>query len=223
MSQFQNFQNAISPLKYTVWSGDSCILISQIPSTKVMGLEIQLGSFGVTGGQEVSFTNNAISPTNYMVQSWNSCIFFSQIPSTKVMSLEIQPGSFGVTGVKRSFSPKTLFLLQITWYGRGTHAYSSARYLLQKLWVQKFTRGHLGSQGSKVHFHQKCCFSFRLHGMVMGLTHINQLGTHYKLYMSRNSHRVIWGHGVKDSFLPKLLFLLQFTQHNNETQAYSSI
>ena len=42
--------------------------------------------------------------------------------------LEIQPGSFGVTGVKRSFSPKLLFLLQITWYGRGTHAYSSVRY-----------------------------------------------------------------------------------------------
>ena len=32
-------------------------------------------------------------------------------------------GSLGVTGVKRSFSPKMLFLLQITWYGHGTHAY----------------------------------------------------------------------------------------------------
>ena len=29
----------------------------------------------------------------------------------------------GVTGVKRSFSPKMLFLLQITWYGHGTHTY----------------------------------------------------------------------------------------------------
>ena len=30
------------------------------------------------------------------------------------VGLEIQPGSLGVTGVKRSFSPKMLFLLQIT-------------------------------------------------------------------------------------------------------------
>ena len=37
------------------------------------------------------------------------------------MGLEIQSGSFGV---KRSFSPKMLFLLQITWYGHWTHAYS---------------------------------------------------------------------------------------------------
>ena len=46
---FQNFQNAISPSDYMVWSCDSCLLISWIPSTKVMGLEIHLGSFGVTG------------------------------------------------------------------------------------------------------------------------------------------------------------------------------
>ena len=39
------------------------------------------------------------------------------------MGLEIHPGSLGVTGVKRSFSPKMLFLLQITSYGHGTHAY----------------------------------------------------------------------------------------------------
>ena len=39
------------------------------------------------------------------------------------MGLEIHPGSLGVTGVKRSFTPKLLFLLQIAWYGNGTHAY----------------------------------------------------------------------------------------------------
>ena len=32
------------------------------------------------------------------------------------MGQEIHPGSLGVTGVKRSFSPKMLFLLQITWH-----------------------------------------------------------------------------------------------------------
>ena len=73
---------------------------------------------------------------------------------------------------------------------------------------------------SQYHHHQKFCFSFRLHGMVVGLMHIHQLDTHYKRYGSRNSHRVIWGHGVKESFSPKMLFLLQFTWHNNDTQAY---
>ena len=39
------------------------------------------------------------------------------------MGQEIHPGSLGVTGVKRSFSPKMLFLLHIAWYGHGTHTY----------------------------------------------------------------------------------------------------
>ena len=39
------------------------------------------------------------------------------------MGLEIPPGVTWVTGVKRSFSPKMLILLQITWFGHGTHAY----------------------------------------------------------------------------------------------------
>ena len=81
-------------------------------------------------GQNVIFTKNAISPSDYMVWSYDLRIFISQIPSTKVMGLEIHLGSFGVTGVKRSFSPKTLFLLQITWEVHETHAYSSARYPL---------------------------------------------------------------------------------------------
>ena len=39
------------------------------------------------------------------------------------MGLEIHRGSLGVTGVKRSFSPKMLFLLQTTWYGHGPRIY----------------------------------------------------------------------------------------------------
>ena len=42
-------KNAISPTDYMVWSCDSSISISYIPSTKVIGLEIHPGSFGVTG------------------------------------------------------------------------------------------------------------------------------------------------------------------------------
>ena len=42
-------KNAISPSYYMVWSCDSCLLISKIPSTKVMGLEIHPGSFRIRG------------------------------------------------------------------------------------------------------------------------------------------------------------------------------
>ena len=110
------------------------------------------------------------------------------------MGLEIHPGSFGVTLVKRSFLPKMLFLLQIPCHGHGTHIYLSAIYPLQRLWVEKFSRGHLGSLESKGLFHQKCYFSFRLHGMVIGLMHIHQLDTLYKSYGSKISPGVIWGH-----------------------------
>ena len=84
-------KNAISPTDYMLWSCDLCILISYIPSTKVMGLEIQSGSFGVTGVKRSFSPKNAISPSDYMVWSLDSCIFISSIPSTKLMGLEIQP------------------------------------------------------------------------------------------------------------------------------------
>ena len=175
-------KNAISHSDYMVCSRDSCICISLTPSTKVIGLKIQLGSRwghrgqkghfhqncyfsfrlhgmvtwlmhihqldplyksyriknspGVTWGhrgQKVIFTKNAISPSDYMVWSRDSCIYISLTPSTKVIGLKIHPGSLGVTGVKRSFSPKMLFLTQITWYVHVTHAYTSAWPPLQKL------------------------------------------------------------------------------------------
>ena len=47
VSFFRNFQNAFS--SYRSYSSDSCILIRKIPSTKVTGLKIHPGSFGVTG------------------------------------------------------------------------------------------------------------------------------------------------------------------------------
>ena len=49
VSYFEKFLNATLPTVYMVWSCDSCIYNSLIPSTKVMGLKIHLGSFGVTG------------------------------------------------------------------------------------------------------------------------------------------------------------------------------
>ena len=128
-------KNATSPTDYRVWSCDSCTCINLTPSTKVMGLKIHPGSFGVTGVKKVIFTKNATSPTNYRVWSCDSCTYISLTPSTKVMGLKIHPGSFGVTGVKRSFSLKTLLLLQFTGYGHVTHVHASAWPPLQKLWV----------------------------------------------------------------------------------------
>ena len=54
--------------------------------------------------------------------------------------------------------------------------------------------GSFGVTGVKRSYHQKCYFSFRLHGMVMGLMHIHQVDTLYKSYVSRNSPGFIWGH-----------------------------
>ena len=93
------------------------------------------GHVGVTGVKKVIFTKNATSPTDYRVWSCDSCTCISLTPSTKVMGLKIHLGSFEVTGVKRSFSPKMLLLLQITWHGYVTHAHSSARSPLSNLWV----------------------------------------------------------------------------------------
>ena len=47
---------------------------------------------------------------------------YTQLDPTKVIGLKIHPGYLG-SQIKRSFSPKMLFLLQITWYGHGTHTY----------------------------------------------------------------------------------------------------
>ena len=107
-------KNAISPSHYMV------MVIGFMHIHQLDTLYKSYGSRNSSGviwghrGQKVIFTKNAISPTDYMPWSWDAYIFISYIPSTKVMGLEIQSGSFGVTGVKRSFSPKMLFLLQIT-------------------------------------------------------------------------------------------------------------
>ena len=61
-------------------------------------------------------------------------------------------------------------------------------------WPVRGQRSRRGHRGQKGHFRQNCYFSFRLHAMVMGLMHIDQLDTLYKSYGSRNSSGVIWGH-----------------------------
>ena len=126
------------------------IMVHQLdPLYKSYGSKNSPGVIWVYWGQKVIFTKNAISPTDDMPWSYDSCILISYIPSTKVIFLAIQSGSFGVTGVKRSFLPKMLFLPQITCHGHVTNVSWSAIYPLQKVWVYKFTQGHLTLKWSR--------------------------------------------------------------------------
>ena len=128
-------KNATSPTVYRVWSCDSCTCISLTPLYKSYGSKNSPGVIWGHRGQKVIFTINATSPTDYRVRSRDSCTYIRLTPSTNVMGLKINTGSFGVTGVKRSFSPKMLLPLEITWHGHIIHAYESARYPVSKLWV----------------------------------------------------------------------------------------
>ena len=98
-------KNATSPTNYRVWSCDSCTYISLTPSTKVMGLKIHPGSFGVTGVKR-SFSLKTLLLLQFTGMVMWLMDMHQLDPSTKVMGLKIHPGSFGVTGVKRLFSPK---------------------------------------------------------------------------------------------------------------------
>ena len=226
------------------------IFISWITSTKVIGLKFIRGHLGSQGSKGHFHQNCYFSYRLHGMVMW--LIYIHQLDNLyKSYRFKIHPGSFGVTGVKRSISPKLLFLLQITWYGHVTHAYWSDRYLYRsnrsknssgviwghrgqkghftkiaisptdymvwscdscifisqipstKTFGLKFTRGHLGSQGSKGHFHQKCYFSFRVHGMVMRLLHIDQLDTLYKSYRIKIHLGSLGVTGVKSSFSQK--------------------
>ena len=55
-------------------------------------------------------------------------------------------------------------------------------------------RGHLGLQWSKGHFHQKCYFSYKFHGMVIWLMHMHQLDALYNSHRSIGHIGFIWGH-----------------------------
>ena len=188
-----------------------------------MGLKIHPGSFGVTGVKKVIFTKNATSPTNYRVWSCDSCTYISLTPSTKVMGLKIHPGSFGVTGVKRSFSLKTLLLLQFTGYGHVTHVHASAWPPLYKSYGSKNSPGVIwGHRGQKVIFTKNATSptDYRVRS--------RDSCTYIRLTPSTNVmglkiHTGSFGvTGVKRSFSPKMLLLLEITWHGHIIHAYES-
>ena len=69
-------------------------------ATKLMGLKIHPGSFGVTGVKKMILRKTLLllQITWYGLVTYLSCNGLTL--STKVMGLKIHPGSFGVTGVK---------------------------------------------------------------------------------------------------------------------------
>ena len=143
-------------------------------------------------------------PTSYCAHTW------SHNKSLNVHFWHAQFGvkdHVGVTGVKKVIFTKNVIFPSYYMVWSWDYAHSSVRYHLQKLWVLKFTRGHLGSQGSKGHFHQKCYFIFGLHGVVMWLMIIHQLDLLYTSYGLKIHPGSFGVTGVR-SFSPKMLFLL---------------
>ena len=62
------------------------------------------------------------------------------------------------------------------------------------LWGHMSIWGHLGTLGSKGHFHYKCYNLSILHSMTIGLIHVDQLETLVWLYGVKCQSGVIWGH-----------------------------
>ena len=69
-----------------------------------------------------------------------------------------------------------------------------------------FIWGHLGSQGSKGLFHQKCYNSSMLHSMTKRLIHIHKPEPLYPCYGATGQPGVIWVHMGQRSFSLKMLF-----------------
>ena len=84
---------------------------------------------------------------------------------------------------------------------------------LQKLWVKKITRDHLGSQGSKVHFHQKFYNSSMLHIITIRLIHAHWLEALYLCYGSKVNLGLFGVTGVKRQIKQKMHYLLYLTKN----------
>ena len=109
-------------------------------------------------------------------------------------------GHLGSQGSKGFFSPKMLFLLQITWYGRGTHAYSSARYHYKRYRSRNSHRVIWG-HGVKESFSPKMLF------LLQFTWHNNETQAHSSTWHSLQKLRVwkftrghLWSQGSNGNF-----------------------
>ena len=106
-------------------------------------------------GQQGVKSQSSFSPKLLFLLQITLC---SWLDSLDTLYKSYLPGSFGVTGVKRSFSPKLLFL---TDYHVTVGIFiSTLRVVIKKL-------SGVITGGQKVIFTKNAFFFYRLHGMVM--------------------------------------------------------
>ena len=122
-------------------------------------------------------------------------------PLYKSYHFKNSPGSFGVTGVKRSFSLKMLYLVYVTWHDQKTHTCASVGNPLPILWGYISIWGHLGSLGSKGHFHWKCYNSSMLHSMTIRLIYVHYLETLY-LFFGVKGQNVSYFQNIQNATAP---------------------
>ena len=151
--------------------------------------------------------NMSISQTCYIHidQTWPKWpVPWPLLAHKQLMGSKVTMGSLGS---KRSFSPKMLFLLQITWYGHVTHAYWSARHPTKVIGLKNYP-GSFGVTGVKRSFSPKLLFLLQItwYGHV---THAYWSARHpsTKVIGLKMSFGVIWGHrGSKGHFNQKCYF-----------------
>ena len=115
-----------------------------------------------------------------------------------------------------------LLLLHVTRYGHETCAHASSMTPLQKLLHQKIIRGHLGSQGSKVHFLLKITKNAappsRNKVWTMKLMHMHQhvtLSLSYGTKVNRGSREVTVFKSWFSVIWPQLFYSVSFSAEIN--------
>ena len=107
-------KNAITCPCCIAWPYDSYMCISLRPSTYVIGSNVNMGSFEVTGIKR-SFAPKCCSILSSLTIRLMD-IHNSLRPSTCVMGSMVDQGSFGVTGVKKVIFTKILLFNSYIWY-----------------------------------------------------------------------------------------------------------
>ena len=99
------------------------------------------------------------------------------------------------------FLPTLQRLISLTCLDRFWPNLVTGTPTLGDTWIHDLSgvRGHLGVTGSKVHFHKKCFFSYRLRCMVTWLMHMTELETLHKSYRMK-----FWSGVIKGALPAKL-------------------
>ena len=196
--------------------------ISLRPPIYVMGSNVNMGSFGVTG-VKVIYIKKAITLPCYIAWSYMVTLTYP-LASDPLSHLQDQQANWGQSGVEVSKPAgyavcdgnvsSFLFLLSFwqhvfftyfptfdfdqTW-SQWPVCWPLLRH--KHWWGQRSGWGHWGQKG---HFHQKGIKSFKILSIDAWLMHMHKLDLLYKSYGPKNSSGVIWGHrGQKVIFTKK--------------------